>query len=416
MRGTIYGVKPGLVAVLAGFAVAGLAGDLARGAAGLGDSVGWANLRGPDHNGISVEKDWFTPGAKARIAWRTSVGDGYSSVAVVGGRIYTMGYVGKDDVVYCLDARQGTNVIWRHAYPCSGGQYPGPRATPTLDGDAVYTFSRDGDLLCLAAEDGKVRWSRALAKELKVAPPGWGFASSALVLQNTVFVNAGAHGVAINKQSGVTLWESGVGIAGYATPVPFTVAGKPALLVFAGKSMEVVDAATGKELQRHPWETGYDVNAADPLVVGPDRFFISTGYQRGCAMLQIAEDKLTVKWENKNMSTHFSSCVLWNGYIYGFDGNVGKGDLKCLDAETGEVKWSDSSLGFGGLMLADGKLVVLTERGDLAVVAATPQGFQQLFRENVMKGTCWTAPVVAGGRVYCRNDKGELVCVDLTGK
>src|SRR5262249_31112690 len=159
------------------------------------------------------------------------------------------------------------------------------------------------------------------------------------------------------------------------------------------------------------WETSYDVNAADPQLSGSD-VFISSNYGRGCAMLRPSGGGAQVVWENRNMKNHFNSCVILNGGIYGNDENT----LKCLDQRTGGEKWRARGIGKGGLIAADNKLIVLTERGELFVAQAAPDRFNELARAKVLDGTCWTHPVLANGFIYCRSHEGDLVCLDVRGK
>jgi len=171
-------------------------------------------------------------------------------------------------------------------------------------------------------------------------------------------------------------------------------------------------AATGKVLWKFPWKTDYDINAADPIISG-DTVFVSSGYNHGCALLKIEGGNVTDVWRNKNMRNHFNSCVLWDGYLYGFDEST----LRCLDFKTGEVKWSQEGLGKGSLMIADGKLIILSERGKLVIAPASPEGFKELASVQILMGKCWTVPVLANGKIYARNNPdGQLVCVDVSGK
>jgi outer membrane protein assembly factor BamB len=165
-------------------------------------------------------------------------------------------------------------------------------------------------------------------------------------------------------------------------------------------------------LWRFPWKTQYDVNAADPIVIGGDRFFITSGYGHGCALIQVSGGEPTLVWENKNMSSQMSGGVLWQGHVYGIDDK----QLRCLSLDTGEVKWTEKSVGKGSLMLADGKLIVLGEKGELYCAETSPAGFKVISRAQVLGGKCWTTPVLSNGRIYCRNAKGDFVCLDVGAK
>jgi outer membrane protein assembly factor BamB len=384
------------------------------------NAIDWYRWRGPDLNGISKETGWTVawPKEGPAMLWKASVSTGFSSVAVSQGRVFTMGNESDVDTVYCLDEKTGA-VRWKHSYRCElQPKYyeGGPGATPTVDGDRVFTISKNGDVFCFETASGKIVWQKHLQKDLGAKRPEWGFAGSALVLGNKLFLNAGEAGAALDKRSGEVLWKSAGTAAGYATPVPLTIEGKSCLAIFAAKALALVEAETGRELWRHPWVTGWDINAADPIVHG-DKIFISS-FSRGCALLEASLTKATVLWENKNMGNHFNSCVLVNGSIYGVDGNTDKPgvELRCLDFATGAVQWAQKGVGLGSLMAADQKLIVLSDRGELVVAEASPQSFKTLARAQVLGGKCWTQPVLSNGRIYCRNAQGTLVCLDVSGK
>jgi outer membrane protein assembly factor BamB len=377
----------------------------------------WYRWRGPDLNGISKETGWQAtwPERGPKQLWKASVGTGFSSFSVSRGRVYTMGNASNTDTVYCLDAATGTTV-WKHSYPCPldpKNFEGGPAATPTVEraGDRIYTFSRKADAFCLDAADGKVVWSKNLNRDLGMEITTWGFASSPLVEGKLVILNAGNGGIALDKQTGAVVWDSGKSAGGYATAVPLHPAPHMSMAVFSRQSLVGVKIGDGQELWRYPWKTEYDVNAADPIVAG-DRVFISSGYNRGATVIRVNGDKPEKVWENKNMRNHFNSCVLWQEHLYGVD----EGELRCLAFDTGEVKWKNPQFGKGSLMLADGKLVGLTEKGELIVAEATPAAFKPIARGQVLTGKCWTTPVLSNGHIYCRNARGDVVCLDVSGK
>jgi outer membrane protein assembly factor BamB len=165
------------------------------------------------------------------------------------------------------------------------------------------------------------------------------------------------------------------------------------------------------------WRTSYDINAAD-TIISDNTVFISSGYNKGCALYRINGRDVAKVWQNKNMRNHVNSSVLWEGHVYGFDGQVGGGGkLTCVDFGTGEKKWSQEGMGTGSLMLAGGKLIILGERGKLVIAEASPQGFKELSSAQILPKTkCWTVPVLANGRIYARSAAGHLVCVDVSGK
>lgn len=382
-------------------------------------ALDFPHWRGPDYNGISKETGWSATwsGAGPKVLWKASVGMGFSSFSVSQGRVFTMGNVDKTkDVVYAFDAATGKE-LWRYTYdhPIDAKYYEGgTSATPTVAGDRVYTVSKRGHVFCLEAATGKMLWGRNVAEELGAKMPEWGFAGSVLVQGERLFVNIGKYGAALDK-SGKVLWSTGTEAAGYSTHVPFTQAGKPALAVFAAKEVAGLDPATGKVLWSHPWKTSYDVNASDPIIEG-DLVFISSGYKAGASVIRIGGAAPVEVWKSKDaMRNHHNNCVLIDGHLYGFDDD-NNSNLKCVELRTGTVKWSQKGLGKGALMAADGKLIINSEMGELVIAAADPAAYKELARAQVVGKKCWTAPVLAHGRVYVRNEKGDVVCVDVSGK
>ena len=407
------------VAALAVLCVAALAAVTTGEAPDKKPATDWPRWRGPNLNGISAETGWLTkwPGKGPKQLWKVNVGAGYSSVAVSKGRLYTMGNRKNTDIVWCLDAATGKE-LWKQSYPCRNVEHAGPRATPTIDGDVVYTISQRGDVCCFKAASGEKVWSKNLAREIKARVPRWGFAGSALVEGKLLIVNIGTAGAALDKATGKVVWQTGRGASGYATPVAFDMDGRRCMLVFGATALFCVDAKTGKQAWSVPWKTKYDVNAADPIVVG-SKIFISSGYSTGCGLLEVKEGKAEVLWRNRAMKNQFSTCVLLKGHLYGSDGNVEQRatTLKCMDFATGKVKWTYPGLRMTSLMAADGKLLVYSEQGALIVADASPVGFKPISRTQALTGRrCWTMPVLAAARIYCRNNiRGDLVCLDVSG-
>ena len=372
----------------------------------------WPQWRGANSDGVSAESGWSTqwPRTGPKVLWKKAVGKGYSAVSVSDGRAYTMGNVSNVDNVYCFDAATG-KVIWQQSYNCSASnQFHGTRATPTVDGPFVYTHSREGHVYCFDAKTGKVIWKKNLADELGAKVPKWGLAASPVVEGDVLIINIGTAGTALDKLSGEVLWTTGTEVAGYSTPYVYEDNGKKRVAVFAAKKIMGLDFSTGKTLWEFPWTTKYGVNATTPIVFD-EKVFISSGYDFGCVMLDISKSKPKILWKHTNMRNHFNSSVLWEGHIYGFDEKM----LKCLDAGTGKVLWAQGGMGKGSLMIADGKMVIMGEDGTLAVAPASPKGYKAQASAKVLDGVCWTVPVLSGGRIYCRNDQGHLVCLDVSG-
>jgi outer membrane protein assembly factor BamB len=384
-------------------------------AAAVASAADWPQWRGPDRTGISAETGWRTDLAAnaPKVLWKKNVGQGYSSFSVVGGKVFTMGNADGNDTVFCLDAATG-NEVWKQSYPCGEVDYPGTRATPTIDGNRLYVMSQEGDLVCLETDTGKVVWQLKVTKQFGVRKPQWGFACSPLVLGDALIINIGPI-VSLKKADGKVIWKGGSSAPAYGSPFAFKVGQDTLIAGFNASGPLVVSAADGKVVGKSEWKTEYDVNAVTPIVVG-NTFFISSGYNRGAAVFEITPAGLKTVWENKNMRNHANNCVLVGGALYGFDGQVNEGALACIDYKTGEKKWSEKSVKAGALMVADGKLLCMSSKGELVIAEASPAGFKEIARTKVLGGTCWTTPILSGGRIFCRNHNGDVVCLDVQGK
>ena len=380
---------------------------LANSAFAQGQAASWPQWRGPTRDGISTEE----LRSKQTELWATNVGLGYSTVSVANGRIYTMGHdkAAKKDTVFCIEADTGIDV-WTKTFDCQtlnrfhGG---GSQTTPSLDGDRLYVSGREGKLFCLDAKTGKEIWKQDLSKEYGLRLPLWGWAASPLILDDMIVLSMG-HVFAF-KRDGKLLWKTEENFrTSYSTPVDCKLYGRDCIADFNGHGIVILDRKSGEMMSQHKWATRSGVNVASPIVIG-DRIFISSGYNTGCAMLQTkGNDKLEVLWENREMRNHMSGCVYHKGHLYGFDEST----LKCLDLQ-GEVKWAERGLGKGALVMASGKLAIMSARGELVIADASADGFEEVSRTKVLSGgVYWTTPVVCGGRLYVRNSIGDLVCLE----
>ncbi len=378
----------------------------------------WPQWRGPHRDGISQEKSWEAkwPADGPKQLWKANVGVGYSSMSVADGRLFTMGNVDEVDNVYCLNAVTGEE-IWKHSYPCSSKDpngYPGPRCTPTVDGKFVYTVSRDGQLFCLNVSDGKVVWKKDYKADYGAKVPQWGFATSPLVEEKMLIIETGAPGaaeIALDKETGKEIWKIGDDKMGYSSPIAFTHDGKRQVAVFTASGIIGRNVKDGLELWRHPWKTSYDVNAATPIIVD-DKVFISSGYNTGCALIQFSAHPPRVVWQNKEMRNHVNSCVLHEGFLYGFDDK----ELKCIDFKTGKATWHEGSFGKGAVIFANGKLILYSENGRLATAEASPAAYKEISSAQVLGGKAtWNLPILANGKIYCRSME-NLIALDVAGK
>jgi outer membrane protein assembly factor BamB len=384
----------------------------------------WPFFRGPHFSGVSTESGWTRhwPEAGPKIAWRADAGIGASSVVVAEDRVVTMGSRREPDeeIVWCFDADSG-DVLWQVSYSAKfdARQFEGgPAATPTIDNGRAYALSYLGDLHCLNLADGRVLWRKHLVRDLGGRYSNWKYAGSPLVTENLVVLDTGADGnstVALDKATGQRVWGAGTDLAGYSSPIPFTYSGHRCVLVFKARAMVAHDLATGKELWRIDWRTTYDCNASCPTVVG-DKLFISTGYggrrARG-ALYQLGNGEPTQIWLNQDLETRMNSAVVYDGHVYCISERA-TGQLMCFSLRDGSAVWSEPSFAkFGTLMIADGNLIILDEKGDLVIADATGAGYHELARAKVLTGRSWVMPVLANGRIYAKNNNGKIVCVDV---
>jgi outer membrane protein assembly factor BamB len=378
----------------------------------------WPQWRGPQRDGISAETAWTSawPAGGPKVLWRGHFGEGCASFAVVGDRAFTVGNDKDVASVFCLDARTG-EPVWKYTFPSTldpkmfeGGQC----STPTVDGDRVYVLGRQGQLFCLDKGTGTVVWSKDFVRDFGAQVASWGYTGSPLVLGRMLLVDVGGKGasaVAFDKATGAVIWQAGDDPQAYSSPYAFVQGGKQRVAFFNGFGLVVREAADGKEVFRYPWKTDWGVNAATPIVAD-GKIFLSSGYNHGAALLPLDAPEPKPGWENKNMRNKMNGCVLWKGCLYGFDEKT----LTCMDFATGAVKWKQEGLGIGSLILADGKLIIQAETGALVVAAAVPEAYKELARTDALPKKSWVAPVLADGKLFCRDNSGDAVVFDLSGK
>ena len=378
----------------------------------------WPKWRGLAGDGIARDNVWQPqwPSSGPKKIWTAEVGTGFSSMSVVDGRLYTMGHRGEEDTVWCLDALKG-DVLWKYSYPgplVDNLHAGGPACTPTVFGERVYTLGKGGQFICFDWRTGEIHWKQELTEVLGVEMPEWGFSCSPLPWQRTMVVEAGRT-AAFDWESGQLLWKTGVYHSGYGSPALFTPAGEDLLAVLNNDYLLVVRAADGSEVDKFPWVTSFATNSTTP-VVWEDTIFVSTGYGKGCALLRMTAGKLETVWQNTSMANHFNNSVLWQGHFYGFSGNSHNArlvTLTCLEYASGKVKWAERGLGCGSLLIADGMLIALGDAGGLVTAPAVPAGYEPIAQSQVLDGLCWTVPVLAQGRIYCRNSEGHVVALDV---
>jgi len=381
----------------------------------------WFQFRGPDRDGVSQEKglarSWPEDGPKE--LWRAPIGLGFSSLTVVDGRIYTLDgdkEKGKEYVI-CLNAETG-KTLWRteigDLFTNNFGD--GPRSAPTLEGDRLYALGSNGRLASLQAADGTINWQVEFQKEFGSKLPTWAFCAAPLIVGDMVVTEAGGSEgraiVAFDKNNGQVRWSAVEDGIAYSSPLPVTFNGVDQL-IFLTKSHIVALNTKGEQLWTSEFVPRLDITPAIPVFVAPDLIFVSASYDAGAKMVRMKPegDSVAVEtvWEGRQMRNHFNASVAVSKHLYGFD----KATLKCLEAETGDELWAKRGMGKGSLIVADGLLFILSERGKLVLAEATPEAYRELGSREALTGRCWTQPTLLNGRLYVRNDK-EIACYDVS--
>jgi len=417
----------------------------------------WPSFLGPSHDGVSTETK-LSRTLPPPLVWEFSRGSGYASPAVAGDRLVFIHRLANEEIVECLHAETGAG-RWQFRYPTAFedryGYNNGPRASPVIDGDRVYTVGAEGKLHCLDIASGKLIWRRDLRTEYRVPQDFFGTASTPLVHGSRLIVNVGAPGgpcvAAFDTGTGREIWRAGTQWGpSYASPVPAIVHGEERVFVFAGGEssppsggLMMLDPVTGRVDFEFPWRsrTRESVNASCPVVFD-NKVFISASYRAGSALLEIQPDfGYRVAWTTDDYGLHFNTAIHQDGYLYAFDGrNEPDASLACLDARTGTVVWREIPewtetfqlrgqerqrvVGTyrGSLLAVDGQFLCLGEWGHLLWMDLSPQGYREIARAWLFAGReSWALPVLSRGLLYVAqntrdmlDDTGpRLLCYDL---
>jgi len=387
----------------------------------------WPQWRGPLRDGrasSAFRTNWTQQPPKE--IWRHPIGGGYSSIAYAGGKLYTQDRQPQEERVLCLDPQTGKE-LWAYRYPVdyeTTNYYEGPRATPTIHEGRIYTVGATGQFLCLAeptaaGQPPQLLWQHDLLKAFAAPLPEWGIACSPLIEGQLVIVQPGGKQgsvAAFDKVSGKLVWAQGTDPHGYSSPVAVDLGGQRQIVVFTGTRMVGLDPDQGRELWSYPWSTSYNANIATPIVV-ENFVFLSSGYNAGCALLEITSHggswtaKPVYVHKNRLMRNHHSSCVLVDGYLYGYD--CGPNLITCVDLRKGEKRWAARDFGKGCVLYAHGHLILLTEDGELGLLEANPEVVRVKGRLRVFdEPKVWALPTLVAGRLYLRSNK-EIVCLDV---
>ena len=399
-------------------------------AAAFAQSPSWPRWRGPNGDGVSAETSWNPKALEggAKVAWKVDVGFGYSDVVIQDGRLYTMGLVNAKWTFLCLDAGSG-KVIWQQSFD----SVQEPMSTPCVDGDRVYGLGKDGTIMCLRTSDGSQLWRRSLKDDFAASMPSYGWASSPVVDGKLLLLSAGFAGLALDKVTGELAWTSkrmsgeyASGYGCYTTPVVCDYDGKRCGLFYGWSSFSAADLATGQRLWTVPHNDEHPVS--DPIVSG-NRIFLS---RPRAQVLEMAADAPKAIWMNSEIISGSFTLVLVDGCVYGsHKGVVTYPDLawdlysaaavpiRCVELATGKLMWeSAQKMQFTTACAAAGKLILLELGGTLHIIEASPAAYREISSADVLGGAkrprrFAVPPVLCGGRIYCRNYAGDLVCIDV---
>lgn len=381
------------------------------------DPASWPAFRGAARDAVTTGPalaDQWPPDGPPTL-FRHLIGGGYAGFVVGQGRAFTIEQRGDEEVAAAYDLHTGRE-LWTHAWPgrfseALGGD--GPRATPTLADGLVYVYGAHGDLFALQADTGAVHWAHHPLRELEIDNLTWGMAGSPLVVDTRVIVpTSGKDGpafIAYDTKTGAEFWVSETFEQGYASPALVTLAGRVHVLHLAKDHVMGLDPISGDTLWTHPWRSGLMVVAAQPVVVAPDRVWVSSGSGTGSMVIRVQADGSTEEvWTSTQMSGGFCGAVLRDGVLYGLDDGV----LSAQSAETGEVLWSADRFGNGQVLLADDLVVVMGDEGQVALVRASPNGHTELARMQALEGQTWNVPTLVDGRLLVRNAR-QMAAFDL---
>lgn len=384
----------------------------------------WPRFLGPRGDGTSIERGLLKslPPAAPPLLWSYSLGASFSPPVTSRGRLIIFHREGMEEVLECLDSSTGTR-IWKQTYPTSYrdryGYNNGPRSSPTIVGNRVYAFGAEGKLSCLDFEDGKIIWQRWINQDFKVEENFFGVGSAPVVDGSMILLNVGGSGagvVAIDRNSGKTIWKTSDQSASYSTPLVATVNNERLALFFTREGLLAVEAASGREVYRYPFRSrSYEsVNAAKPVLVG-NHVFLSATYNTGSVLLKLDPGQPREIWKSRSaMQNHWATSIHHQGNLYGVSGRHESGaDIRCVDFKTGAVRWkAQPPLGRAGFILADGYFIAMGERGDLILIEVDPERYIEKGRVRLLTYPCWAPPVLSHGLLYLRNET-KLLCLDL---
>ena len=362
--------------------------------------------------GIQLNLDWDTHPPK--LVWRQPIGAGWSGFAVVGDSAITQEQEAEWEKVVCYGLSTG-ELKWSHQDQARYDAPPaglGPRATPTISGNRVYTVGSTGILNCLDFETGEQLWTTNIFQENEAKLPPWGVSISPLVFGDLVIVSAGG-AVAYHGETGEIVWTGHRTQSGYSSPLRTTLAGTEQIILFNQGLITAHVPLTGELLWKQPWVEAYAECVAQPVPMSDDTLLVSTGYGAGAKLYQLSRNSIdefnvSILWETLNLKAKFTNIIHYNGYLYGLDDGI----FACINPADGTRQWKRGRYGHGQTLLISDVLLILTESGEVVLVAPYPESHIEHARFAVLKGKTWNTPALAGPYLLVRNDR-EAACYEL---
>lgn len=387
----------------------------------------WSQWGGPRRdfttNSKGLAARWPPNGPKQ--LWTRPLGAGHSAILASGNALYTMYSEGNQEIVIALAADTG-NTIWRYGYdaPQAGMNYEhgaGPHSTPLLVGDLLYTVGATGKLFALDKKTGQLKWSHDLWKDFGGRKMDRGYSCSPIAYRNTIILTLGGGQdqtlIAFNQKDGSIAWKNQSLDMSPSSPILINVDGQEQLVAFLGKVVAGVDPNNGNLLWSHPHVTEWGLNITTPVWGSDNLLFISSAYSGGSRVLKLTQKdgKTTVEelWFHRRLRVHHGTAIRIGDYVYGSSGDFGPAFFAAVNVKTGEIAYQDRTFPKSNFILADGKLIILDEDGNLALATATPTELKVISKVSVLKNLAWTVPTLVGTKLYLR-DRRTITALDLS--
>lgn len=386
------------------------------------NNLEWVTWRGPFFNSVSPDSSLDPEKLDSlSIKWKIDIGFGHSAICVQGNNCFASGWkeiVSEKDTsqllsIYCIDVETGQE-RWKSRYPAKMNRFPGPRSTPVIDADRLYSINWDGKMVCLNTTNGSEIWSLDLAADSLAVWDDWGFNTSPVISDDLILLNLNKTGLALNKFTGEKVWSGKFGVSSWSSVYLTNIGGATNGIFQSDTTMFLVNIETGEVLSSYHKKSDGAINN-EVVQLTENRIYTSD------EMLELNENVMVPIWYNDSIASFFRTGVVIGDYSYQFSDSKGKNFLYCVDLKTGEPKWRQDMLGrWGNLMAVGNYLVILETFGKVVIAEANPEKYnpikemQVLSDDPIQDNFCWVAPTFVNGRLYIRNSKGELACIDLS--